>query len=794
MARNQPPWNVGCYSFVDVISLRREGSVQKCGQERWLIGQKLFLLPLFAVCLLSGCASPQQKAARHIEQGRHWAAEGKMNEATVEYRRAIQLDPKSPTAHIALAKILIERKDYISAYQQLNNVSKNTPDNHEAQVMKADLLFKTRNFAEAEQQAQALVKQKPDDPDALLILAQSAFAMKDTHLAQATTDHVLQLDPKNGLAWYIKGLLQLVDKKSAESEASLWKAIEYKPDWIPPVTALAGLLAQRGDLKGSEQVIRQALARNPQNIEAHYLLAAFLIGQSHATEAEDVFRQIKTLGESEPANRGVLARYYVVSGNKKAAEAEYEEILKNHPDDLQNSRQLAAVYLQLGRTSDAEKLLSDLSKTSPNDPKTLLFLGGLRVDEGQLEEGIRDIQHAAQLQPQWSLPQYFLGLAYLRENKLDLAQGALNSAAQLDPNFLAPRLILAQLDLNQGKPERAIATLENAVERKPQTVEPYVLRALALAQEGQYAEAERDTLPLIDEFPQPAARAITYRTLAWAKFHQKRYEEAHNLAKESLKYDSTSQEGLYLLGASEIALEKANVGLAEVQSYVAANPKVASSYETLGQLQAIASHPADAERSLQKALEIDPKLVSAQLLLTDIEITQGKTQQAIDTLTKLAQAEPNLAEVQVRLGQVSESTEDWESAKKYYSRALDLEPGNLVAENNLAWVASEHGGNIDLALKLASDASRARPDDPNISDTLAWILVKKKDYDGAIRLLRNSVQKDPKNASYNYHLGVAYYRNGEKREAEQALQVALKLEPNFGNAADAKQILEALNK
>ena len=84
--------------------------------------------------------------------------------------------------------------------------------------------------------------------------------------------------------------------------------------------------------------------------------------------------------------------------------------------------------------------------------------------------------------------------------------------------------------------------------------------------------------------------------------------------------------------------------------------------------------------------------------------------------------------------------------------------------------------------------------DPNVSDTLAWILVKKKDYDGAIRLLRNSVQRDPQNASYNYHIGVAYYRNGQKHEAEQALQTALKLDPNSGSAHDAKQILEALNK
>ena len=163
-------------------------------------------------------------------------------------------------------------------------------------------------------------------------------------------------------------------------------------------------------------------------------------------------------------------------------------------------------------------------------------------------------------------------------------------------------------------------------------------------------------------------------------------------------------------------------------------------------------------------------------------------------LLKLAQAEPEMAEVQVRLGQVSESKQDWKAAEAYYRKALDLSPGNVVAENNLAWVYAEHSGNIDVALKLAQDASRAQPENPSISDTLAWILVKKQDYDGAIRLLRTSVQKDPNNASYSYHLGVAYYRKGDKAKAEQALQTALKLEPSFTDAGDAKQILQALAK
>src|SRR5215831_17352361 len=113
--------------------------------------------------LLAGCSSPQQRAAHHMELAEHWAARGKVNEAILEYRRAIQLQPKAPAAHLALAKIFLDRQDFYSADQQLNNVRQNAPDNHEAQVMMADLMLKTRQFRESQEQAQALTKENPND-------------------------------------------------------------------------------------------------------------------------------------------------------------------------------------------------------------------------------------------------------------------------------------------------------------------------------------------------------------------------------------------------------------------------------------------------------------------------------------------------------------------------------------------------------------------------------------------------------------------------------------------------------
>jgi tetratricopeptide (TPR) repeat protein len=213
----------------------------------------------------------------------------------------------------------------------------------------------------------------------------------------------------------------------------------------------------------------------------------------------------------------------------------------------------------------------------------------------------------------------------------------------------------------------------------------------------------------------------------------------------------------------------------------------------LGRLEGLAGRYTEAEHAFMKALEIDPKLASSQLFLSDIEQKQGKLDEAMADLSTLAQARPDLAEVPIRMGQLAELKEDWSAANIYYSRALKLEPDSALAKNNLAWVYAEHGGNIDVALRLAQEAKESVPDDLDYSDTLAWILVKTHTYDTAIRLLRECVQKDPGNAWYSYHLGVAYYSAGEKSQAQQLLHMTLELQPAFPEAEKVKKILATLS-
>ncbi|HUL30491.1 MAG TPA: tetratricopeptide repeat protein, partial [Thermodesulfobacteriota bacterium] len=58
--------------------------------------------------------------------------------------------------------------------------------------------------------------------------------------------------------------------------------------------------------------------------------------------------------------------------------------------------------------------------------------------------------------------------------------------------------------------------------------------------------------------------------------------------------------------------------------------------------------------------------------------------------------------------------------------------------------------------------------------------------------LKESNEKVPDNSMMRYHLGMAYYKNGDKELAKKELKKALELEPKFSGAGEAKEALSKL--
>ena len=124
----------------------------------------------------------------------------------------------------------------------------------------------------------------------------------------------------------------------------------------------------------------------------------------------------------------------------------------------------------------------------------------------------------------------------------------------------------------------------------------------------------------------------------------------------------------------------------------------------------------------------------------------------------------------------------WEDARTAYERALQLDSNNAIAQNNLAWLLSEYGGDTDRALQLAQQAKEKLPGDLQVTDTIGWLYYKKGIYKTAVQYLQECADKDHANPTYQYQLGMVYLKLGDRDEARRHFLQALSLKPGASEA------------
>jgi Flp pilus assembly protein TadD len=135
-----------------------------------------------------------------------------------------------------------------------------------------------------------------------------------------------------------------------------------------------------------------------------------------------------------------------------------------------------------------------------------------------------------------------------------------------------------------------------------------------------------------------------------------------------------------------------------------------------------------------------------------------------------------------------------DEAQETYRAVIDLDPNNGVSLNNLAFLISESGGDLDAALDLAARAKQALPNLSGIDDTIGWILLKKNDTAGALTIFRDLVGKSPEQAAFHHHLGLALLQNGDRTAAIQELNAALENKPTPLEEDKIKELLQSLGR
>jgi tetratricopeptide (TPR) repeat protein len=330
---------------------------------------------------------------------------------------------------------------------------------------------------------------------------------------------------------------------------------------------------------------------------------------------------------------------------------------------------------------------------------------------------------------------------------------------------------------------------EQIIKIAPQLSNGYSIRAAGEIGRKDLSAAEADLTKVLELAPNDAHG---YISLARFRMAQKNLPAAEKSFEDALQRDPAQVDALQGLAAIYFAQKKPERAMARVNEQLAKAPNSASLYGLKGSLQLQSKDTHGALASFNKAVELSGgKDLNLLLLLAQTQASVGSYDEASATFGSAAKAFPNNPRPLLLGAMLMDQRGNWQGAQKQYEAALAMSQ-DPVAANNLAFLLSTHGGNLDVALSWAQKARQWLPENPTTADTLGWIYYQKGLYNMAIPLLQEAADKDVNRPAYYYHLGLAQRRAGEKDKARASLTKALKLDPKYGLAEEAHKALNEL--
>jgi tetratricopeptide (TPR) repeat protein len=346
---------------------------------------------------------------------------------------------------------------------------------------------------------------------------------------------------------------------------------------------------------------------------------------------------------------------------------------------------------------------------------------------------------------------------------------------------------LASLELSQGNISQARGYAQRSVQLSPGDAAAHLLLgSVALTDSDPSAAREQFALAqqLAPQDPTPHLK------LAQVNQSEKKWSETERELETALSLDPHSPEILGALVDFLVSRNERPTALDRVQKYLATYSDDAKGHLILGSLLSDTSGYDQAKMELQRAIQLDPKLLAAYLRLAKLEQDRGNVDGAIAGYERALALQPKLVPLLTMIGNLYlDDKGDLATARNYYERALSIDSDFAAALGNLAYVQSKQGGDLNVALGMAQRAKQLAPNAEAITDTLAWVQYLKGYYGESVPMLKQCVQKDPKRAIYRYHLGMALLATGDKREAKSELDAALHLKLSPDDAQRAQDTL-----
>jgi len=732
-------------------------------------------------------------------------------------------------------------QDNTKAQQLVDEIKQQEgPQGWQWKYEQARLWFAGKDFADNYSQAVTLLKENlladPQDQASRLLLASIYERMGETQLAATYYREAYRRSPKD-LSVIIPTVAALQKINEFDEADQILKKTSQEELSHPTLLNLEFIShIRRGQWDSGINILEGVVQNDPNNLHTCLLLSSLKVQQGKFDEAEGL---LKKLHEAQPESIPVyiaLIELQLKQNHNEQALKLCNELVASFPTPesfMVRGRTLTA----LNQTDQALKDFNRAIELAPNKPETWIGKSDFYNTIGQSEEAIAAIKKALELQPtNIRIKKLALALLLTSPNPAEVKQGRilLEEALKADPQDTQLGIIKARTLLAQGTYpaiKQAVAILENINLKNPKAIEAWLIlgelslqqnqpgKAVDLALRGLVNSPNNKSLLMLkargEESRSPLAAISTLKSVLdidpqdhkvisfladtyvaagqpakAVDLLQQKLEKAGQAEQKDLKISLASAE--YHCGAKEEALK-------ELDLLFKADPRDLRPLLMQARLLIDDMRWSDLRNKLKQWHNSNNQINNLLITLArDLNATKNNEalKLAEETINLVLAKNPNNLDALQILAVIYQSNNQTDKLEKLYQKILSLNPDNIIALNNFAWLLCENKGKPDQALALAQKGLDLSPEYMDLIDTRGVTYYRLGQYQKAAQDFNKCIDLYPRQSpglvSAYFHLARTQAKLNLKHEAQNSVKQALELNENQGGLSEA-DIREAKN-
>jgi len=785
-------------------------------------------LALSVAIALAGCAEddPQQ----FIAEGKALFEKGDMKSAQVQYKNALQIDPKLIEASYGLALIAEEKANWPVFIRQLQDVILVDPNHVDAHVKLG--YFSIKTLEKAKEHVEIALKKEPENTLAVLLGGRISYEEGNYSDAQKKAEHVLKKEPNNPKAIWLQAYAMMAEKKYDQALVVIDKGldislanpgllqlkvdihkqqekfdrvildynywVEHHPDDKKIRLELINTLGRYGEPVKTEEAMVKAIAKYPQDIGLVLSLVKVIAAQGDLERTETELKEFIAVLPNEIRLKNRLAQLYKAKNEVVKEKNILDEIVTVDPKGqygLVAKVRLAEIALLEKDGDKADKLVSEVVLADAANTEALLFRAGLRLGRNEIDAAISDLRIVLRDKPNSDEALVKMAQAELMKNEPEVAESFWSKAIEVNPGNLKAIISLNRVLLKRGDAERAEAILLKSVKARPSDLALHELWVKLLVSQKKWVRAEA-ALDEMEKYVNGSPVGLLLKAEIMTK--QGKVDETIKIYKSLLEKKSAVTKVLPLLAKVYAGAGRFSEGKVYFQAFIKQNPENNFAHNELALLYMRTKQWAEAEKVLNESMQIDGISITAYKLLSAVFQRQGREGDIAEVYRKGLVKIPGHPELMLELAKRLSQDQKRSEAMVLYNDLMDKYPEYDEAANNLAdLLLSASNDSVDWQRALALTVKFKESMNPYYQDTYGWALFRVGDFEGALTVLTKSVKMLPDNPYIHYHLGEVLYAAGQHSDSKVALEKSLSLAKKnnvFSEVERARLLLKEIRK